>query len=36
MSLVVGTILWVTIVTILVGLVAYVVDRSNAGRARKE
>jgi len=36
MSLVVGTILWVTVVTALVGLVGYVVDRSNAGRARKQ
>jgi hypothetical protein len=36
MSLVVGTILWVTVVSVLVGIVGYAVDRSNAGRARKE
>lgn len=36
MQLVVGTILVVTVVTILVGLAGYVVDRSTARRERKE
>ena len=36
MSLVVGTILWVLGVTAVVGIVAYVVDRSTARQERKE
>lgn len=36
MSLVVGTILWVTGVTAVVGIVAYVLDRSEARQERKE
>ena len=36
MSLVVGTILWVIGVTAVVGIVAYVVDRSTARQERKE
>ncbi len=36
MSLVVGTILWVIGVTAVVGIAAYVVDRSTARQERKE
>ena len=36
MSLVVGTIVWVSCVTVVVGIVAYVLDRSEAGQERKE
>jgi hypothetical protein len=36
MSLVVGTILWLTGVTVVVGIVAYVVDRSTTRQERKE
>jgi len=35
MSLVVGTILWVTVITALVGIVAYVLDRRTAHHERK-
>jgi hypothetical protein len=36
MRLVVGTILWVVVITILVGIVGYVLDRSTARQERKE
>jgi hypothetical protein len=36
MSLVVGTILWVIAGTAVLGIVAYVVDRSTARRERQE
>ena len=36
MPLVVGTILWVVVVTAVVGMVAYAVDRSTARQERKE
>ena len=36
MPLVLGTILWVIGVTAVVGIVAYVVDRSTARQERKE
>jgi hypothetical protein len=36
MRLVVGTILWVSIVTVLLGIVGYVLDRSTARQERKE
>jgi hypothetical protein len=35
MSLVVGTILWVTVATVVVAVAAYVLDRSTAGQERK-
>ena len=36
MKLVVGTILWVSIITILVAIVGYALDRSTARQERKE
>jgi hypothetical protein len=36
MPLVAGTILWVVVVTAVVGMVAYVLDRSTARQERKE
>ncbi len=36
MPLVVGTILWVLVATAVVGIVAYVLDRSTASQERKE
>jgi hypothetical protein len=36
MSLVVGTVIWVIGVTVLVGIAAYVVDRSTARQEHKE
>ncbi len=36
MSLVIGTILWVIILTALIGIAGYVVDRSTARREHKE
>ena len=36
MRLVVGTILWVTIVTILLAIVGYALDRSTARQEHKE
>lgn len=36
MPLVVGTILWVSIVTVLVGIVGYALDRNQARREHKE
>lgn len=36
MRLVVGTILWVTVITVLIGIVGYVLDRSTARQERKE
>ena len=36
MSLVVGTVIWVIGVTAIVGLAAYVVDRSTARQEHKE
>jgi hypothetical protein len=36
MRLVVGTILWVSIVTVLVGIAGYVLDRSTARKEHKE
>jgi hypothetical protein len=36
MKLVVGTILWVIIVTVLVAVVGYALDRSTARQERKE
>ena len=36
MTLVVGTIVWVVIVTAVVGIVAYVLDRSTARQEHKE
>ena len=36
MRLVVGTILWVVVVTCLVGIVGYALDRSTARQERKE
>jgi len=36
MSLVVGTILWVVIVTVLVAIAGYVLDRSTARQEHKD
>jgi hypothetical protein len=36
MRLVVGTILWVSVVTVVVAIIGYVVDRSTARQERKE
>jgi uncharacterized membrane protein YsdA (DUF1294 family) len=36
MTLVVGTILWVVVITAVVGIVAYALDRSTARQERKE
>jgi hypothetical protein len=36
MRLVVGTIIWVTVVTILVGILGYMMDRSTARQEREE
>lgn len=36
MSLVVGTILWVSVVTSLIGIVAYLLDRSEARQERNK
>lgn len=36
MPLVVGTIVWVSIVTVVVGVVAFVLDRATARQERKE
>jgi len=36
MSLVLGTIVWVTVGTALVGIVAYMVDRSTSRQERKD
>ena len=36
MRLVVGTILWVIVVTVVVGIVGYVLDRSTARQEGKE
>ena len=36
MSLVVGTIVWVVTITVLLGIVAYVLDRNQARREHKE
>jgi len=36
MSLVVGTILWVSIITVLIGVTGYVLDRSTARREHKD
>ncbi len=36
MSLVVGTILWVSVITVVVAIVGYVLDRSTARQERKE
>jgi uncharacterized membrane protein YsdA (DUF1294 family) len=36
MSLVVGTIVWVTAVTIVVGFIAYVLDRTTARQERRK
>jgi hypothetical protein len=36
MRLVVGTIIWVTVVTILVGIFGYLMDRSTARQEREE
>ena len=36
MPLVVGTILWVSIVTVLVAIVGYLLDRSTARQERRE
>ena len=36
MSLVVGTIVWVSCVTVVVAIVAYVVDRSEARQEQKK
>lgn len=36
MPLVVGTIVWVSIVTILIGIAGYVLDRTTARREHKE
>ncbi len=36
MSLVVGTILWVVIITALISLIGYLLDRSTARRERRE
>ena len=36
MSLVVGTILWVVIITILVAIAGYVLDRSTARQEHKD
>jgi hypothetical protein len=36
MKLVAGTILWVSIITVLVAIVGYALDRSTAHQERKE
>lgn len=36
MTLVVGTVLWVSVVTVLVALIGYALDRSTARRRSKE
>jgi hypothetical protein len=36
MRLVVGTILWVIVVTVLIGIVGYALDRSTARQEHKE
>jgi hypothetical protein len=36
MSLVVGTILWVVVITVVVAIVGYALDRSTARQERKE
>jgi hypothetical protein len=36
MSLVVGTILWVSVITVLVGIIGYALDRSAARQEHKE
>lgn len=36
MSLVVGTILWVVVITVLIGIVGYLLDRRTARQERRE
>jgi hypothetical protein len=36
MRLVVGTVLWVVVVTVLVGIAGYLLDRSTARQERRE
>lgn len=36
MSLVVGTVLWVVIITILIGIVGFLLDRRTARQERRE
>jgi hypothetical protein len=36
MSLVVGTILWVSVITVVVAIAGYVLDKSTARQERKE
>lgn len=36
MRLVVGTILWVSVITVLLGIVGYLLDRSTARQEHKE
>jgi hypothetical protein len=36
MSLVVGTILWVIVITVLVGIAGYLLDRRTARQERRE
>jgi hypothetical protein len=36
MRLVVGTVLWVIVITALIGLVGYLLDRSTARQERRE
>jgi hypothetical protein len=36
MSLVVGTVLWVVVITVLIGIVGYLVDRRTARQERRE
>jgi hypothetical protein len=36
MTLVVGTIVWVIVITVLIGIVGYALDRSTARQERKE
>ncbi len=36
MSLVVGTALWVVIITVLIGIVGYLLDRRTARQERRE
>jgi hypothetical protein len=36
MRLVVGTVLWVIVITVLVGIVGYLLDRSTARQERRD
>ena len=36
MSLVVGTVLWVVVITVLVGIAGYLLDRRTARRERQD